>query len=121
MPKAVLGLVTLFHPEVFLPKLHSMPHRRQSRSEKTQAMQGFARQGRITLTQGYREVPVVDSGEERRRFRNRPLRGEILVPILAEPRIINVWDEPSPRAKWKIEFRKNWPDDTGCFEDKTRQ
>ncbi len=113
MPKVVLGLVTLFHPEIFLSDVHLLPHRRLSRSEKTRTMQQFAKDGRVTLKQNYRDVPVIDSGKERRRLRGKKLRGEVLVPILAEPRIINVWDEPSPKAKWKIEFRKNWPEDIG--------
>ena len=121
MPRVVLGRVTLFHPEIFLPDVQLLPHRTESRLEKTQAMRQFEKQGRVKLKYSYREVPVVDSGNERQRFRAMMLRGDTLARVLAEPRIINVRDEPSPKAKWKIEFRKKWPDDKGRLDEAKSQ
>lgn len=122
MPRIVLGLVTLFHPERFLPGVDALPRREKSRQAMTAELHELKSAGRVALQYQVRDkTVVVDSGTEVRRFRNTMLAGTQILPFLAEPRVIRIPDESPRRARRKIEFRMNWPDDEGILEPDHRR
>jgi len=75
--------------------------------EQLRGLKRLEEDGRVTLKPG---VSGPFSGVEIRRFGRKLLSGSSLAPVLAEPRIIYVPDERPPKAKWKVEFRRDWPD-----------
>lgn len=116
MPKHVVGLVTLFHPEIYLSNVHTLTHLERSRRAMTDRLRALEAAGKVALHPDYRDAPFVDSGKQVRALKGRLARGSQYAALLAEPRIIHTPDERNPKAKWKIEFRSGWPDETGQLE-----
>jgi hypothetical protein len=117
MPKHVVGLVTLFHPDIYLSNVHKLPHIDRTRAAMTSKLHELEKAGKVRLHPDYRDAPFVDSGSQIRPFKNRLVRGSEYANLLAEPRIIHTPDEPNPKAKWKVEFRREWPDETGRMDE----
>jgi hypothetical protein len=124
MRKVHLGLVTLFHPEVLIPsvKLNTLPRRERSRADVTQQTERLAEAKKIKITYRYQDgIVLPDSGTQLRKFANTLVVGSTLISCLSEPRLVRVPDEPNPRPKWKLEFRKYWPDEVGHLEEEFQQ
>jgi hypothetical protein len=120
MPEYLLELVTLFHPEEYLPNYRLLPRIERSRQASLAGLEAAAAGeavGEQVSTGDVRRrigplVPVawgkrrglIDSGVAVTRFRRRALAGRDLVAALGEPRLVYIADEAAPRPKWKLEF-----------------
>jgi hypothetical protein len=126
MRQLIVGLVTLFHPKNYTEKAgllqpQSLPHIIRYRADMNRRQDELKKEGKVKFRYRYKGRHVyTDTGEEARRFGGKWILGETLAPFLAEPRIIFTPDRPDPEAKWKLEFRKNWPDALGALRDDYR-
>jgi hypothetical protein len=126
MSDYVIGLVTIYHPDEFLRRagvirssadLITLSHRERLRSDIEESKKDLEARHLITLKPTVRDgIPVVDGGDQARRFYRKSLLGAKLAPYLVAPRLIRTPDEPPPRPKWKAECRKEWPDVQGRLE-----
>lgn len=117
----IVGLVTVYHVERVLPAVRHLPFIERSRSTQAFGLQKLERDGTVKLKNDYRDAPFRDSGHELKQFRRKYLRGAVLAQYLAEPRIVFVPDERPPKAKWKAEFRKEWPNSNGFLPTPDRE
>lgn len=112
MPSHRLGLVTIFHPNVFLgcdaPELRDLPHATRMRAVRTGNVE---RAGLPISVQYIGKRSVMGNGKEVIAHRDTWISGDRIVGFLAEPRLICIPDEQSRRPRWRLEFRRNWPEE----------
>jgi hypothetical protein len=109
MPEYLLELVTLFHPEEYLPNYRELPRIERSRRVPAAAVRSgdvLESVGPVVEVAFARRRGLVDRGVPTTRFRRRALAGKDVVRVLGEPRLVYIADEPPPRPKWKLEFAR---------------
>lgn len=128
MPKYILHLVTIHHPEVFtrlagLGEPKDLPFWRRSRAVLNDRFSQFATERGLRGTR--RRLPdgqfTTDLGEPVKGVRGKCLRGIALSPVSYEPRLVYYPDERHSRARWRIEFRNDWEREEGILEDSSRE
>lgn len=117
--ESILGLVTLYHAERYLPDLYSMPHIVRTRQMVQEKVRDLAATKGLQTRPYYNHTPGVVTGREVVHLRQKLLDPGLLVPHLAEPRILFSPDVQR-QAKWKVEFRKSWPHDEGRLPEATQ-
>jgi hypothetical protein len=109
MPQMIVGLVTIFHVDDYIASIRSLPHLETTRSKLNASLSRLEEDG---LVRRRPEEPGSPTGLPIKHLRKKFLAGNAIAQYLAEPRIIHIPDEKPPKAKWKAEFKRNWPDDS---------
>lgn len=123
MPKVLLRLVTLQHPKDYLSDIDKILPLNRSRAEQSLKVERLAEEEGFELA--YRpdgDAVLPDTGRQTPRFAEKVIDGSalapyLIAPYLSAPRYVYTRDEPSPRPKRKLEFRRSWSTEEGSLNE----